>query len=81
MWDDEQENWQRLKSILACGAKGASILVTTRLEKVADMSHPIHKHHMTGLLEEDLGIVEFTNLVKINSILVALCVDYKRCAC
>ena len=33
------------------------------------------------LLEEDLGIVEFTNLVKINSILVALCVDYKRCAC
>ncbi|RDX72819.1 Disease resistance protein RGA2, partial [Mucuna pruriens] len=33
VWDDKQENWQKLKSGLTCGAKGASILVTTRLKK------------------------------------------------
>ena len=27
VWDDEQENWQKLKSILACGAQGASVLL------------------------------------------------------
>jgi len=23
LWDEEQENWQKLKSVLACGGKGA----------------------------------------------------------
>ncbi|KAK2427406.1 putative disease resistance protein RGA3 [Trifolium repens] len=35
VWDEEQENWQKLKSRLACGGKGASIIVTTRLRSVA----------------------------------------------
>ncbi|KAG5051456.1 hypothetical protein JHK87_003654 [Glycine soja] len=34
VWDDEQENWGRLKSVLVYGTKGSSILVTTRLLKV-----------------------------------------------
>ena len=29
VWDDKQENWQKLRSVLACGGKGASILVTS----------------------------------------------------
>ncbi|RZC24426.1 putative disease resistance protein RGA3 [Glycine soja] len=33
VWDDEQENWRRLKSVLVYGTKGSSILVTTRLLK------------------------------------------------
>ena len=33
VWDDKQENWQKLKSVLACGTMGTSILITTRLSK------------------------------------------------
>jgi len=32
-----RDNWQRLKSVLACGKVGASILVTTRLSTIAEV--------------------------------------------
>ena len=35
VWNENQEKWDRLKSVLNCGSKGASILVTTRLRIVA----------------------------------------------
>jgi len=31
VWNENQEKWGKLKSLLACGGKGSSILVTTRL--------------------------------------------------
>ncbi|XP_058776852.1 putative disease resistance protein RGA3 [Vicia villosa] len=49
VWDDEQENWQRLKSVLARGGKGASILVTTRLLKVAAIMGTIPPHDLSML--------------------------------
>ncbi|RZB64337.1 putative disease resistance protein RGA3 [Glycine soja] len=49
VWDDKQENWQRLKSVLACGAKGASILVTTRQSKVAAIMGTIAPHELSVL--------------------------------
>ncbi|RDX58103.1 putative disease resistance protein RGA3, partial [Mucuna pruriens] len=51
--DDEQENWQRLKSVLACGAKGASILVTTRLPKVAAIMGTMPHHELSMLSDND----------------------------
>ncbi|XP_061376562.1 putative disease resistance protein RGA1 [Gastrolobium bilobum] len=53
VWDDEQENWQRLKSVLACGAKGASILVTTRLPKVAAIMGTVPPHELSLLSDND----------------------------
>ncbi|KAJ1391667.1 Virus X resistance protein-like, coiled-coil domain [Sesbania bispinosa] len=53
VWDDEQENWQRLRSILACGGKGASILVTTRLPKVAAIMGTMPPHELPMLSEND----------------------------
>ncbi|KAI5381667.1 hypothetical protein KIW84_023344 [Lathyrus oleraceus] len=53
VWDDEQENWLRLKSVLACGGKGASILVTTRLLKVAAIMGTIPPHDLSILSDTD----------------------------
>ncbi|KAI5437155.1 hypothetical protein KIW84_023324, partial [Lathyrus oleraceus] len=53
VWDDEQENWRMLKSVLACGGKGASILVTTRLLKVAAIMGTIPPHDLSILLDTD----------------------------
>ncbi|CAK8536963.1 unnamed protein product [Lathyrus sativus] len=53
VWDDEQENWQRLKSVLACGGKGTSILVTTRLLKVAAIMGTIPPHDLSILSGTD----------------------------
>ncbi|KAG4403245.1 hypothetical protein GLYMA_01G065800v4 [Glycine max] len=53
VWDEVQENWQRLKSVLACGAKGASILVTTRLPKVAAIMGTMPPHELSMLSDND----------------------------
>lgn len=53
VWDDEQENWQKLKSILACGAQGASVLVTTRLSKVAAIMGTMPPHELAMLSDND----------------------------
>jgi Leucine-rich repeat (LRR) protein len=53
VWDDKQENWQRLTSVLDCGGKGASILVTTRLAKVAKIMPTIHPHDISKLSDKD----------------------------
>ncbi|KAK2428349.1 putative disease resistance protein RGA3 [Trifolium repens] len=34
VWNEKQEKWRELKSLLACGGKGASIMVTTCPSKV-----------------------------------------------
>ncbi|MED6147904.1 hypothetical protein PIB30_048277 [Stylosanthes scabra] len=53
VWDDNQDNWQRLRSILACGAQGASILVTTRLLKVATVLGTMPPHELSMLSGND----------------------------
>nr|KYP56414.1 Putative disease resistance protein RGA3 [Cajanus cajan] len=50
---EEFKRWQRLKSILACGAKGASILVTTRLPKVAAIMGTMSPHELSLLSNND----------------------------
>ncbi|KAG5005794.1 hypothetical protein JHK82_023775 [Glycine max] len=53
VWDDKQQNWQRLKPVLACGAKGASILVTTRLLQVAKIMGTLPPHELSVLSDND----------------------------
>ena len=53
VWDDEQGNWQRLKSVLACGREGSSVLVTTRLPKVAAIMGTRPPHDLSILSDTD----------------------------
>ena len=53
VWDDKQENWQKLSVVLACGGKGASIVVTTRLAKEAEIMQTVRPHDISKLSDED----------------------------
>ncbi|GAU47908.1 hypothetical protein TSUD_238750 [Trifolium subterraneum] len=53
VWNEKQENWQRLRSMLACGGKGASILVTTRLAKVAEIMGTVPRYELSKLSYKD----------------------------
>jgi len=50
VWDvmkqNWKENWQVLRSILDCGEKGSSVLVTTRFSNVAEIMGTIKHPHM-----------------------------------
>ncbi|GAU24589.1 hypothetical protein TSUD_289500 [Trifolium subterraneum] len=54
VWSEDPEKWSRFKYPLQNGTKGASILVTTRLETVANIvgNHPAH--HLVGLSDDDI---------------------------
>ncbi|KAI9071513.1 hypothetical protein K1719_046521 [Acacia pycnantha] len=53
VWNDNQENWDKLKYALACGSRGSSILVTTRLSTVARITGTMPPHQLSLLPEDD----------------------------
>ncbi|KAI4348101.1 hypothetical protein L6164_008862 [Bauhinia variegata] len=57
VWNEDQEKWDKLKYVLSCGSKGASILVTTRLRKVASIMGTIPTHHLSSLSEVDCWLL------------------------
>ncbi|XP_022631659.1 putative disease resistance protein RGA4 [Vigna radiata var. radiata] len=87
VWNEDREKWEQLKGKLQCerAAKGATILVTTRLEEVAFImqTHPAYhlkelsgdeswwlfKYHAFGPNREEMG-----ELVSIGKEIVRKCV-------
>ncbi|KAI9125357.1 hypothetical protein K1719_003973 [Acacia pycnantha] len=53
VWNDDQEKWDKLKYVLSCGSRGSSILVTTRLAKVASIMETQPSHLLSGLSIDD----------------------------
>ncbi|XXG52790.1 hypothetical protein AAC387_Pa03g1014 [Persea americana] len=53
VWSEDQDKWDRLKSILTCGGKGSTIIVTTRIEKVAWMTGTLPTFHLACLSDDD----------------------------
>ncbi|KAJ7942583.1 Disease resistance protein [Quillaja saponaria] len=53
VWNEDQEKWDRLKYVLACGSKGSSIVVSTRLVKVASIMGTVPPHELSCLSEDD----------------------------
>ncbi|KAK7301034.1 hypothetical protein RJT34_11889 [Clitoria ternatea] len=52
-----QDKWNKLKSVLSCGSKGASILVSTRDKNVATMMGTCQAHGLNGLSEDDCWLL------------------------
>ncbi|XP_031279491.1 putative disease resistance protein RGA3 [Pistacia vera] len=53
VWSEDEEKWDRLKCVLACGSTGASIIVTTQSRKVASIMGTFPMHHLSGLSEDE----------------------------
>ncbi|XP_027181830.1 disease resistance protein RGA2-like [Coffea eugenioides] len=51
VWNKNPEEWEKLKSVLECGARGSSIVTTTRMEKVATIMGTLQTHYLSSLLE------------------------------
>ncbi|XP_050262627.1 putative disease resistance protein RGA1 isoform X5 [Quercus robur] len=53
VWNENQEEWDRLKHTLMCGEKGSMLIETTRIEKIALMMARVLPIHHIGCLPED----------------------------
>ncbi|KAJ6867448.1 hypothetical protein NC652_038610 [Populus alba x Populus x berolinensis] len=53
VWDDDHDNWSKLKDALSCGAKGSAVIVTTRLGTMAEKMATNPVQHMETLSDED----------------------------
>ncbi|KAM6576122.1 hypothetical protein CsatB_027959 [Cannabis sativa] len=85
VWNEDLEEWYKLRYLLECGSNGASIVVTTRLKNVASImgTTPMH-HYLTGLSDDDCWSIfkqrafvnhseEHPNLVEIGKEIVKKC--------
>ncbi|KAM6576119.1 hypothetical protein CsatB_027956 [Cannabis sativa] len=85
VWNEKHDEWDKLKYVLECGSKGASVVVTTRLKNVASImgTTPMH-HYLTGLSDDDCWSLfkqrafgnhreERPNLVEIGKEIVKKC--------
>ncbi|XP_059315134.1 putative disease resistance protein RGA3 [Lycium ferocissimum] len=53
VWNDDQEKWAKLKAVLKVGARGASVLATTRLRKVGSIMGTLQPYQLSNLSQED----------------------------
>ncbi|KAL4614009.1 hypothetical protein ACB092_07G024200 [Castanea dentata] len=53
VWNENHEEWDCLKHMLTCGAKGSMLIITTRNETIARMMATLHPIHRMGCLSED----------------------------
>ncbi|XP_017975756.1 PREDICTED: putative disease resistance protein RGA1 [Theobroma cacao] len=53
VWNEYHEKWEGLKEAFRCGAKGSTVIVTTRIEKVALMMTTTPIHHLGSLSCDD----------------------------
>ncbi|KAG5586995.1 hypothetical protein H5410_047429 [Solanum commersonii] len=76
VWNDDQEKWAKLRAVLKVGARGASVLATTRLEKVGSIMGTLEPYRLSSLSQHD-GLLLFMQRAfgqqrEINSNLVAV---------
>ncbi|XP_030943684.1 putative disease resistance protein RGA1 [Quercus lobata] len=51
VWNEDEEKWCSLRTLLLGGSKGSKVLVTTRTELVADITSTVSPYFLKGLLE------------------------------
>ncbi|KAH9695787.1 hypothetical protein KPL71_022914 [Citrus sinensis] len=57
VWNEDQEKWDQLKCTLTCGSKGSSVVVTTRLAKVASIVGTLPVYRLSDLSEDDCWLL------------------------
>nr|XP_048320034.1 putative disease resistance protein RGA1 isoform X2 [Ziziphus jujuba var. spinosa]XP_048320035.1 putative disease resistance protein RGA1 isoform X2 [Ziziphus jujuba var. spinosa]XP_048320036.1 putative disease resistance protein RGA1 isoform X2 [Ziziphus jujuba var. spinosa] len=57
VWNEDQDKWEGLRNVLACGLNGSSIVVTTRHEKVASIMRATQMHHLSNLSEDECWLL------------------------
>ncbi|XP_027181800.1 disease resistance protein RGA2-like [Coffea eugenioides] len=85
VWNEDPEEWEKLKSVLECGSKGSSIVTTTRMEKVATIMGTLETHRLLSLSDDQCWSLfrqrafgrqeaeEYPNLVVIGKEIVNKC--------
>ncbi|PHT58627.1 putative disease resistance protein RGA4 [Capsicum baccatum] len=58
VWNDDPEKWAKIRAVLKTGARGASVLATTRLEKVGSIMGTLQPYHLSNLSQHD-GLLLF----------------------
>ncbi|KAK4420181.1 putative disease resistance RPP13-like protein 1, partial [Sesamum alatum] len=53
VWNENHELWDKLREVLRCGSKGSTLMVTTRIEKVALVRATVGVHQIGYLSEDD----------------------------
>ncbi|XVF39703.1 hypothetical protein PTKIN_Ptkin01aG0054300 [Pterospermum kingtungense] len=53
VWNDDQEEWDKVRNLLRCGAEGSKIIVTTRNEKVASVMSSTPPYRLEPLSKDD----------------------------
>ena len=53
VWNEDQNEWDNLRTSLSSGVEGSKIIVTTRSEKVATIMGTTYTHHLEGLSEDN----------------------------
>ncbi|KAL3361689.1 hypothetical protein AABB24_014519 [Solanum stoloniferum] len=57
VWNDDQQKWDNLRAVLKVGASGASVLITTRLEKVGSIMGTLQPYELSHLSQEDCSLL------------------------
>ncbi|KAH0742328.1 hypothetical protein KY290_035371 [Solanum tuberosum] len=57
VWNEDQDKWDNLRAVLKVGASGASILTTTRLEKVGSIMGTLQPCELSNLSQEDCWLL------------------------
>ncbi|XP_027180570.1 putative disease resistance protein RGA1 [Coffea eugenioides] len=85
VWNENLEEWEKLKSVLECGSRGSSIIMTTRMEKVATIMGTLKTYYLSSLSENQCWSLfrqrafgrqeaeEYPNLVVIGKEIVKKC--------
>ncbi|XP_007018346.2 PREDICTED: putative disease resistance protein RGA3 [Theobroma cacao] len=53
VWNEDADEWEKLKILLKFGAEGSKVIVTTRSAKVATIMGTVSSHHLKGLSHDD----------------------------
>ncbi|XWS24026.1 hypothetical protein CRYUN_Cryun28dG0065900 [Craigia yunnanensis] len=53
VWNDDQQEWDKVRNLLRCGAEGSKIIVTTRSEKVSSIMSNTPPYPLEALTKDD----------------------------
>ncbi|XP_027341682.1 putative disease resistance RPP13-like protein 1 [Abrus precatorius] len=53
LWNDKYNDWHHLTAPFSSGKKGSKIIVTTRQQRVAHITHTLHIHELKNLTDEN----------------------------